>query len=97
MAKDGVSMAMAFLQVRPRLLDEVHLRTGHAGGGDEAAVFCADQSQVALSGISTIFSSLQFPLESADPGHALLGHAFLFLQLSLVDVHFLARLVQRFL
>ncbi|OAD55982.1 hypothetical protein WN48_04104 [Eufriesea mexicana] len=88
---------MAFLQVRPRLLDEVHLRSGHAGGGDEAAVFCADQSQVALSGVGSVFSSLQFPLESADPGHALLGHALLLLQLPLVDAHFLRRLIERLL
>lgn len=93
----GLSMVIAFLQVTPRLLDEVHLRSRHAGGGDEAAVFCADQSQIALSGVGSVFSGLQLPLESADPGHALLGHALLLLQLPLVDVHLLGRLVQRLL
>lgn len=33
-----------FLQVLPRLLDEIHLGTGHGRGGDEAAVFGADQA-----------------------------------------------------
>ena len=90
-------MVVAFLQVRPRLLDEVHLRTGHAGGGDETAVFCTDQSQIALGRVGSVFSSFQFSLESADSGHALLGHALLLLQLPLVEIHFLGRFVQRFL
>lgn len=95
-AKGGVSV-VAFLQVRPRLLDEVHLRTGNAGGGDETAVFCTDQSQIALSRVSSVFSSFQFSLESANPGYTLLGHALLLLQLPLVEIHFLGRFVQRFL
>lgn len=87
-------MALTFLHLLPRLLDEVYLRAGHSGGGYEAAVFRADQSQIALSSIGTVFGGFQFSLESANPGHALLGHAFLFLQLPLVDAHFLVRFVQ---
>lgn len=60
-------------------------------------MFRADQSQVALGGVSAVLRGLQLPLESADPCHALLGHAFLLLQLPLVDAHLLARLVQGFL
>lgn len=97
MTKGRVSMAVAFLQVRPRLLDEVHLRTGHGGGGDEAAVFRTDQSQIALGGVSAVFRGFQFSLESANPGYALLGHALLLLKLPLVDAHFLGCLVQGFL
>lgn len=97
MAKGGLSMAVVFLQVRPRLLDEVHLGTGHGGGGDEATVFRADQAQVAFGGVGAVLRGLELPLESADPGHALLGHAFLFLELPLVDAHLLASLVEGFL
>lgn len=60
-------------------------------------MFGADQAQVALGRIGTILRGLEFPLESADPGDTLLGHAFLFLQLPLVDADFLSGLVERFL
>lgn len=89
--------AVVFLQVLPRLLDEVHLGTGHRRGGDEAAVLGADQGQVALSRVGAILRGLELPLEPADPGDALLRHAFLFLQLPLVDADLLAGLVERLL
>lgn len=94
-AKDKVTVVI--LQILPRLLDEVHLGTGHGWSGDKAAVFGAYQAQIALRRIGTIFRSLEFSLESADPGDALLGHAFLLLQLPLVDADLLAGFVERFL
>ncbi|KYN07383.1 hypothetical protein ALC62_01585, partial [Cyphomyrmex costatus] len=65
--------------------------------GDKAAVFGADQAQIALCRVGAILRGLEFSLESADPGDALLGHAFLLLQLSLVDADFLGGFVKRFL
>lgn len=88
---------MVLLQVLPRLLDEVHLGTGHGRGGDEAAVFGADQGQVALSRVGAILRGLELPLESTDSGDALLRHALLFLQLSLVDGDLLVGLVEALL
>jgi len=82
------------LQLLPRFLDEVHLRAGDGRGGDEAAVFSTDQTQVAFGRIGAILRGLEFPLESADPGDALLGHAFLLLQLPLVDADLLSSLVE---
>lgn len=95
----GVAMISLakLLQLLPRLLDKVDLRTGYGRGGDEAAVFGTNQGQIAFSGIGTVLGCFEFPLESADPGYTLLGHALLLLELSLIDADFLIRLVQRFL
>lgn len=85
------------LHLLPRFLDEVYLGARYSRGGDEAAVFGADQAQIALGRVGAILSGLEFPLESADPADALLGHALLLLQLSLVDADLLRGLVVRFL
>ena len=90
-------MTVIILQILPRLLDEVYLGTGHGWSGDKAAVFGADQAQIALCRVGAILRGLEFSLESADPGDALLRHAFLLLQLSLVDAYFLGCFVKWFL
>jgi len=60
-------------------------------------MFGAYQAQIAFRRVGAILCGLEFSLESADPGDTLLGHAFLLLQLSLVDADFLASFVKRFL
>jgi len=75
----------------------VHLRTGHSGGGDECAVLGADQIQVGFGNIGTILGSLQFALETTDTGGGLLGEALLLGQLASVDVDLGSGLVQRIL
>lgn len=57
---------------RSALLDQVDLGAGHCAGGDEGAVLGTDQVQTALSGVGTVFSCLQFALETAHAGYALL-------------------------
>lgn len=81
----------------PRLLDKVDLGAGYGRGRHEATVFRADKGQVALGCVGAILGRLQFSLESAHPGYALLGHALLLLQLPLVDVDLLRRLVESLL
>lgn len=90
-------VTVIILQILPRLLDEVYLGTGHGWSGDKAAVFGADHGQIALCRVSAILRGLEFSLESTDSSNALLGHAFLFLQLSLVDADFLGCFVKWFL
>jgi len=90
-------VTVVILQILPRLLDEVHLGTGHGRSGDKAAMFGAYQTQIAFRRVGAILRGLEFSLESTDPGDALMGHAFLLLQLSLVDADLLAGFVKRFL
>lgn len=72
-----VIFSQAFTAEGARLLHKVDLGAGHSGGSDESAVLGADQRQVALSGIGTVFSSLQFTLESSYSCNALLRYALL--------------------
>lgn len=60
-------------------------------------MFSAYQAQIALRRVGAVLRGLEFSLESADSGDALLGHAFLLLQLPLVDANLLGGFVKAFL
>lgn len=95
---------MRFLKTHPCLrlvdgsgggfLDQVDLRSGHSRGGDEGAVLGTDHGQVALSHIGAVFGGLEFALEAAHFGDALLRALFLFNQLALVGGNLLVGLLQ---
>lgn len=53
-------------------LDQVNLRSRYRAGGDEGAVLGPDYVQTALGSVGTVLGCLQFPLEAAHAGHALL-------------------------
>lgn len=86
--------ALGMLQLLPRLLDEVDLGSRYRGRGDEAAVLGPDEREIGLGGVSPVLCGLKLALEAAHPRHALLGHAFLLLDLALVDADLLDGLVQ---
>lgn len=59
------------------LLNQIDLRSGHGGGGDEGTVLGADQVQIALGHISAVLGGFQFALEATNLGNALLRALFL--------------------